>query len=685
MNSYDPLSLVGQLVGDKYKIERWVGEGGFAVVYRAQHTIWKQPVAIKFFSGLSSAPVELRQQLRDAFIQEGALLTQLSSECTGIVQARDTGVCTTPSGAWVPFIVLEWLDGCTLTEALEQGQAAGARRLELGQMIGLLAQVAAALDLVHARGVAHRDVKPDNLFVIGGDARHPNAVLKLLDFGVAKLMTTSARKATLLTKTGTNVVPFTPHYGAPEQYSRAFGATGPWTDVFSLALVAVELLAGKSPLAGSDLSELALASMDRQLRPTPRALGVPVSDEVEAVFARALAVEPPERFARAGEFWSALEAAARGSVRATVVSSIHPAALAAPAHSRRWRARGLAGVVAALGVIAGAAWLPDRGEHTPSAGAIAPALPESSPAPAPGTNAIVVSAAISAAPQALACPDGMAEIAAGQFFQGSDADEALPNEKPAHAVRLDAYCIDLHEVTAHEYTACSDVGKCKRAAVEVDWPEITDDEREAYSALCTRDAADKQDHPINCVTWQMADLYCKAQDKRLPTEAEWEYAARGPDGRTYPWGDEEPSPERLNACGTECAAWGRARKLELEPLYAADDGYAATAPVGHFPAGRSRFGLYDVVGNVWEWVADWYATYPESEAAAPGARPHGPERDPSGPARGERRVIRGGAWNGSYASWLRPSFRYAQVPTARSHGVGFRCASSLTASSPPIE
>jgi formylglycine-generating enzyme required for sulfatase activity len=671
MQAHDPLGLVGQLVSDKYKVERWVGEGGFAVVYRAQHTIWKQPVAIKFFSGLASAPVELRQALREAFIQEGALLTQLSSECSGIVQARDTGVCTTPSGGWLPFIVLEWLEGCNLSEAIERAQRSGSPRFELTEVLGLLRQVASALDLAHARGIAHRDVKPDNLFVIGGDVRRPGAVLKLLDFGVAKLMSASAKAATLLTTTGTNIVPFTPHYGAPEQYSRAFGATGPWTDVFSLALVAVELLAGKSPLSGADLSELALASMDRQLRPTPRALGVELPEAVEAVFARALAVEPQARFTRAGELWAALEAAAAmDSAPATVLSSVRPRSIEAPPSSRRRSLRGAVGVACALGVVAGAAWLPEHTERKPS-----PPVELTTVQDASSLGANVVAAPLVLVPKP-ACPQDMAEIAPGQFFQGSDADEALPNEKPAHAVQLDGYCIDRYEVTASQYNACSEVGKCKRAAVEVDWPDISEAEREAYSSLCTRDAADKREHPINCVTWQMADLYCRAQDKRLPTEAEWEYAARGPDGRTYPWGDEEPSPERLNACGSECTAWGLSRNLELKPLYAADDGYAATAPVGHFPAGRSRFGLFDVVGNVWEWVGDWYAVYPDTDSPV-AASEHGPRHDPTGPAAGERKVIRGGAWNGSYASWLRPSFRYAQAPAARSHGVGFRCAASM--------
>jgi formylglycine-generating enzyme required for sulfatase activity len=260
----------------------------------------------------------------------------------------------------------------------------------------------------------------------------------------------------------------------------------------------------------------------------------------------------------------------------------------------------------------------------------------------------------------------MATIAAGQYFQGSDQKDALDNEKPSHNVSLDAFCIDLHETTARQYKACSDVGKCKRVTNEVEWPKITPRDKTLYAPLCTFGKPELEDHPINCVSFEMAELYCKAEDKRLPTEAEWEYATRGPDGRVYPWGDEAPTSKHLNACGTECVAWGKKNGTALTALYPEDDGYAATAPVGKFEAGKSRFGPYDVVGNVWEWVSDWYAPYTADA-----------KENPTGPATGERRVIRGGAWNGSYATWLRPSFRYAQDPAALSYGVGFRCAKTL--------
>jgi len=163
----------------------------------------------------------------------------------------------------------------------------------------------------------------------------------------------------------------------------------------------------------------------------------------------------------------------------------------------------------------------------------------------------------------------------------------------------------------------------------------------------------------------MADEYCRAHAARLPTEAEWEFAARGPDGRIYPWGDEPPAGDLLNACGSECARWGRAHRADVTAMYGQDDGWAGTAPVGSFPKGASRYEIQDVVGNVWEWVGDWYADYAGDESS-----------DPHGPASGTERVIRGGGWNGSLPAWVRPTFRYKDEPEKQSHGIGFRCAAS---------
>jgi formylglycine-generating enzyme required for sulfatase activity len=693
MTDRDPLSLNGKTIADKYRIERLVGEGGFAVVYRAMHAIWNKPVAIKFFNGLSSAPADQRGEFQQAFIQEGALLTELSSQTAAIVQARDVGTYTTPDGQWMPYMVLEWLDGSPLDELLERDQREGRPPYGLEEVYGLLGQVAAALDVAHGKGIAHRDIKPPNLFVLGGDPRGGRAAVKVLDFGVAKMMSDNTHLKAALAKTGMSVTSFTPQYGAPEQFSRTYGATGPWTDVYALALVAVEMLTGRVALDGEDLVQLGFATGNPERRPSPRTLGAAVPDAVEAVFLKALAVNPHERFARAAEFWAAFAGAlgispelaqqgslsrvpavpksaltaptelapatppARSASSTTGGSSANTGAMAVPTRSKGGLVVGAVVALAALG----AAVFVLGGSKAGGAAGTAPAPPSAAVMPAPSAVP-----AASAAPKEPECPPRMARISAGQFFQGSDAKDALENEKPSHNVSLNAYCIDLYEVTAKEYKSCSDIGKCRRVTNEVEWPKITAAEKKLYAPLCNFGKPEQDEHPINCVSFEMAQTYCKATDKRLPTEAEWEYATRGPDGRVYPWGDEAPTAKHLNACGKECVAWGAAHATALRALYPEDDGFAATAPVGKFEAGRSRFGPYDVVGNVWEWVADFYAPYTADE-----------KKNPQGPESGEKKVIRGGAWNGSFATWLRPSFRYAQDPNALSHGIGFRCAKSL--------
>jgi len=690
MTTRDPLNIVGTTIAEKYRVERLVGEGGFAVVYRAQHMIWNQPVAIKFFNGLSSAPVEQREEFKNQFIQEGALLTELSSQTASIVQARDVGEYTSPYGQWMPYMVLEWLDGEALDQLLERERASGLGPWNIEQVVTLLSQVANALDVAHGKGIAHRDIKPANIFVLGEQPRL-SATLKVLDFGVAKMMSDNTQLKAAMAKTGMNITSFTPQYGAPEQFSRSYGATGPWTDVYALALVAIEMLIGKPALDGEDIVQLAFATGNTERRPTPRNLGVQVSDAVESVFAKALAINPHDRYARAREFWSALEQAyggyynesgfrpsnvggefgtrpthlMQGSPVTQPGQPLHIASTSSPATINAGATpSSKTGLFVGLGVavvaLATSGFLLLGGKHEDPAGKAASALPSAS---APMLASAAPSASAAPAPT---CPEEMVKIPAGQFFMGSELKDAPDNEKPSHNVTVDSLCMDLYEVSAKKYKACSDQGKCRRAPTEVEWPKITAAERATYSPLCTISDPEKLDHPITCVTWEMADNYCKANGGRLPTEAEWEFATRGPDGRIYPWGDDPPTADHLNACDAQCLAWGKAHQVELTALEKGDDGFATTAPVGKFPAGRSRFGPYDVVGNVWEWVGDWYGNYTPDAA-----------KNPLGPATGERKVIRGGAWNAGVVTWLHPSFRYAQVPTAQSYGIGFRCVKSL--------
>jgi formylglycine-generating enzyme required for sulfatase activity len=678
----DTLNLVGRTVSDKYAVEAVVGEGGFATVYRATHLIWKRPVALKVFKAFVDVPEKDRQKLLDEFIQEGALLADLSARSAAIVQARDIGMLEVEGRGSVPFMVLEWLDGATLEQVLTDERARGMAMRTPDEIVRLLDPVAEALALAHKKGIAHRDVKPGNVFV-SGDPRGEVSV-KLLDFGIAKVVSDAQKMAGTFTKTSGQVTSFTPAYGAPEQFTRTHGATGPWTDVFALALIVVELLTGQEALRGEDFVQLAVVAADPQRRPTPRALGAKVSDEVEAALARALAVKPADRWPSVWDFWNALRQAVRMAPMpaTTETSPRSPASEAlASAPTLAAASQPITGVtstgpggrtgrpVAVLGVgallvaaaLAGITWHRGAGSDAgqgPGRGAPGAA---SGDTPAPVAATAPAAAAPSASPVP-SCPDGMVAIPGGSFFMGSDDD--LPIERPAHQVTLAPFCMDRFEVTVEAYKACSDAGRCKRAGVTDEWEGIKDSERKVFDPLCNaRDPVGRARHPVNCVDWEMADKFCRERGGHLPTEAQWEFAARGPDGRKFPWGDETPAAGHLNACGSECVAWGRSAGIEEKPMYGADDGFPNTAPVGSFPKGASRYGVEDVVGNVWEWVSDWYAEYGKAE-----------QNEPRGPADGDERVIRGGSWNASFAAWVRPTFRYKDAPTKRSYGIGFRCA-----------
>jgi len=200
------------------------------------------------------------------------------------------------------------------------------------EVVHFLDPAAEALALAHRKGIAHRDIKPGNVFVLG-DARGDGTV-KLLDFGIAKVVSDAQKMAGSFTKTSGKVTSFTPAYGAPEQFSRTHGATGPWTDVFSLGLIIVEALTGREALEGDDYVQLAVASGNPDRRPTPRTLGAAVSDDVEAVLARAVAVKPTDRWPTAGDFWNAMrQAVAMAPLRG--MTEPNPVSLPASSRSRR--------------------------------------------------------------------------------------------------------------------------------------------------------------------------------------------------------------------------------------------------------------------------------------------------------------------------------------------------------------
>jgi formylglycine-generating enzyme required for sulfatase activity len=249
-------------------------------------------------------------------------------------------------------------------------------------------------------------------------------------------------------------------------------------------------------------------------------------------------------------------------------------------------------------------------------------------------------------------------IPAGEFIMGTNDNEAITTtvggraypEIPAHTVYLDSYWIDKYEVSNGQYALCVEAGACQPPFIPTSYSR-----KEYYGN------PEYSNYPVIWVKWEMARTYCEWADRRLPTEAEWEKAARGTDGRKYPWGNEpsfrDPAfGERLNLCDVNCP------KDFANPLY--NDGYADTSPVGNYPAGASPYGVMDMAGNVWEWNGSFIAPYPydasDGREAAEG---------------NEERSWRGAAFANGYW-WVRSSVRYRSVINYWYYNLGFRCASS---------
>ncbi len=252
------------------------------------------------------------------------------------------------------------------------------------------------------------------------------------------------------------------------------------------------------------------------------------------------------------------------------------------------------------------------------------------------------------------CPKGMVRVPAGELVMG--ADDGPKEEQPAHAVKVPAFCIDATEVSASEMKGCVDRKGCSASPREqVEWEGITAADRTTWSSFCNAGRPGRADHPMNCVSFDDASAYCRWANKKLPTEEQWEYAARGNDGRTYPWGSDVPSARRVNGCDDGCARAIRPPSDIIARRLSGDDHYEATSPTGALPEGVTAFGAFDMAGNVAEWVDAPFCSYGQSACGT------------------ATRVVRGGSWTSELPGDLRASARAKASPASRQADVGFRC------------
>jgi formylglycine-generating enzyme required for sulfatase activity len=599
---------------------------------------------------------------------------------------------------------MERLEGETLAERLERGA------LGREETFRLLGHVARALDAAHKAGLVHRDLKPGNVFL---ESDEDGVTAKVLDFGIARSLDSAHATATEI---GTPAYAAPEQLAKSFRVrARAQGIAvadevSPATDVWAFGLIAYECLTGAEPMqvwGVESATELPVRILEEPPVPSKAAGSGArrLPKGFDAWFSQCVNREAGARFQKAGDALAALEALDGGAPAASVsaqraagpqtsvagvttfvagageptetapsngsagarpravgpqtsvagVSTLVPAQAVAtepgpmrtmpeaPARIPKNRApvAAIVGGVVVLGI--GAAVLIGNGSSSsqnPAASASAPMVLASAAPPASAS-----------APPKPACPEGMSVIPAGTFQMGST--EGSDDEKPVHEVKVEAYCMDTTEVTVSAYEACVKAGSCSADKLN---EQFWDNKSQGVSEYCNWGKPEKGTHPINCVDWTQATAYCGWAKKRLPTEEEWEYAAKGTDGRKYPWGNEAPGPTLLNACGSECKAMGAKKGQTWKTMYDGDDGWPSTAPVGSYKAGASPFGVLDLAGNVWEWTSSGYS------------------KDYSNSRADDRRVSRGGGWSFNVASGVRAADRSRVAPADRSVRLGFRCA-----------
>jgi serine/threonine-protein kinase len=661
--------MAGTRIGD-FEIIGTLGRGGMGEVFLArQLSLGGRQVALK----VPRAEFAEDERFRRRFLREAHNAARLNSPY--VVQVYAVG-----EDAGRPYLVMEHVQGKTLRAQLRRGP------LPVEEAVRIATEMCLALTAAHEfvnpdtgeRGMVHRDVKPENIFLEEQTGR-----AKLGDFGLSR----AAGDTTL-----TSQVLGTPGYASPEQC--VGGEVDDRSDIYSLGLTIYEMLTGFAlsapPAPGAVAIPFAMRQHVGEQARAPHELNRAIPPALSAAVLRACAYRPQGRFASAAHLAEALRAALPAGAATT------PALVSAPPVSP---AAGESGTLI---------WAADRPERRPApapapllapvegppppAAAVFTPLAPTERMPPPRRKKRIQAAlrqmvrgerralALPAAAVALLClvglgvglglrsrssghgpdphrtywpsklgwgsdkrtypdktlrnPNDGAEqvwVPGGTFSMGNG--KGFSNEKPRHRVTLDGFWLYKREVTNAQFAKFARaVGYGSSGA----W--------QRYTVL-------GDDHPVTWVSWDDAKAYAMWAGVRLPTEAEWEYGARGPKGSTYPWGDEWDAQKCCN-------------RDNRGPGWTALPVNSFTLPVGSFPAGASWCGALDLAGNVDEWCADWYAEHYYRSS---------PRRNPQGPDTTVARVARGGSWSGNSDS-CQTTHRYLGRPDSGASALGFRCA-----------
>lgn len=617
-----------------YELVRQHGQGGMGVVYEAvQKNIGKR-VAVKFLS----ARLSRRASARERFLQEARAGAKVAHP--GLVQIFDHG--SLPDGT--PYILMEFLDGLSLRTHLSEHPRGG---ISIIAALHWTRQVASALSAAHAGGIVHRDLKPENLMLVPDPESWGGKRLKVLDFGIAKFLHAPGSKSR-----SPRLPLGTPSYMSPEQ-CRGDESLDGRSDVYSLGVVLYELLCGRPPFQ-KDFREPARVLYQQVFAdpPRPRMHRSEIPEDVEALLLRMLSKAKEKRPTMA-------------ELEASLVALLPRPGLQPPGPllALSWRMPIVILILISLAVV----YLYQRIEP------------------------------------------GMVLIRGAEFQMGSTQQQALAaahwasvvvgcdkcpedlylRETPQHSVKVASFYLDAHEVTNQDFAewvwlqrdATQSIGvgatdrhrckqadpDCERAATQriimlhIGSTHIADIESTSNAPYRTRGLEWKEgrlkivpgmeNKPVVNVTWDGALQYCQSLKKRLPTEAEWELAARGPRSRQFPWGDQEPT------CGQLTLGWTRDCRETLGPV-----------DVATTSRDRTPEGVSDLGGNVAEWVVDYFRLrYPPCQGECTVTK------DSTNPDEAARRVVRGGSWSNEPDA-SRGAARSRWLQSGTSSDIGFRCA-----------
>jgi serine/threonine-protein kinase len=653
-------TLINQSLG-RYHILEQLGEGGMATVYKAYDTRLETDVAVKVIRTENLAPSVLERSLK-RFEREAKSLAKLTHP--NIVKVTDYG-----EYEGKPYLVMPYLPGGTLKERIKQGP------IPWQEAVRLILPIAQALEYAHEQNIIHRDVKPSNILLTS------KGQPMLTDFGVAKLFDMDATAD--LTGTGMGVG--TPEYMAPEQWQ---GQVSAQTDVYALGVVLFEMITGRRPYIADTPAALLLKQANDPL-PRLKDFSLNLPENIEKMLLIALAKKREDRYQRISLFADAILREIPGTSSGNTTPfrlkprSANSSAFSnnrtltvdeQPTSSHKERTRRLAWTLGLVGIGMLAILIGSLNIDFPLFQS--PRVSEKASVFAAASSTITTSVPTSTEwPTLTQSPtykigstwirpaDGMVMVFVpkGEFIMGSDADDAMfecqkfrndcsrdwfLDEEPQHQVFLDSFWIDQTEVTNFMYSQCVKVGVCSFPFRNYSYTRSDYYINEIYG-----------NYPVMFVTWAQARTYCEWSGGHLPSEAQWEKAARGTDGRIYPWGDEF-SENTANFCDINCPfPW--AYKL-------INDNYNDTAPVKSYEGGKSIYGAYDMAGNVWEWTSSLRKPYPYD--------PKDGREDLF--AFGDR-VLRGGSWNFSIIGLRASHHDEYNDPELWINSIGFRCARSV--------